>query len=41
MEFLLILTYGVLIFVAVVFLLEDLIREYVAFSQIFVTSPFF
>lgn len=40
-EFLMILTFGVLPLIATVFLLEDLLKEYVAFSQIFVSSPFF
>jgi Flp pilus assembly pilin Flp len=41
MEFLMILTFGVLPIIAAVFLLEDVFQEYVAFGQIFVTSPFF
>lgn len=40
-EFLMILTFGVLPIIAAVFLLEDVFQEYVAFSQIFVSSPFF
>lgn len=40
-EFLMILTFGVLPLIATVFLLEDILREYVAFGQIFVSSPFF
>ena len=41
MEFLMILTFGVLPFIAAVFLLRDIIQEYVAVGQIFVSSPFF
>lgn len=41
MEFLMILTFGVLPIIAAVFLLEDVFQEYVAFGQIFVSSPFF
>jgi hypothetical protein len=41
MEFLMILTFGVLPLIASVFLLEDVLREYVSFGQIFITSPFF
>ncbi len=40
-EFLMILTFGVLPFIAAVYLLEDILQEYVAFGQIFVSSPFF
>lgn len=40
-EFLMILTFGVLPIIGAVFLLEDVLQEYVAFSQIFVSSPFF
>jgi len=40
-EFLMILTYGVLPLIAAVFLLEDVFQEYVAFGQVFVSSPFF
>lgn len=40
-EFLMILTFGVLPLITTVFLLEDILREYVAFGQIFVSSPFF
>ena len=40
-EFLLILTFGVLPLIAMVFLLEDLLKEYVGFGQIFISSPFF
>ena len=40
-EFLMILTFGVLPLIVAVFLLEDVLREYVAFAQIFVSSPFF
>ena len=40
-EFLLILTFGVLPLITAVFLLEDVLKEYVAFAQIFVSSPFF
>jgi hypothetical protein len=40
-EFLMILTFGVLPIIAAVFLLEDVFKEYVAFGQIFVSSPFF
>ncbi|HNP34692.1 MAG TPA: hypothetical protein PKK10_02460 [Woeseiaceae bacterium] len=41
MEFLMILTFGVLPIIGAVFLLEDVLQEYVGFSQIFVSSPFF
>ena len=41
MEFLMILTYGILPIIGAVYLLEDIFREYVAYGQIFVTSPFF
>jgi Flp pilus assembly pilin Flp len=41
MEVLMILTFGVLPMIAAVWLLEDIIREYVTFGQIFITSPFF
>lgn len=40
-EFLMILTFGVLPLIGAVFLMEDILREYVAFGQIFVSSPFF
>jgi Flp pilus assembly pilin Flp len=40
-EFLLVLTFGVFPLIATVFLLEDVLKEYVAFAQIFVSSPFF
>ena len=40
-EFLMILTFGVLPMIAAVFLLEDILKEYVAFGQVFVSSPFF
>jgi Flp pilus assembly pilin Flp len=40
-EFLMILTFGVLPLIVAVYLLEDVLQEYVAFSQIFVSSPFF
>jgi Flp pilus assembly pilin Flp len=40
-EFLMILTFGVLPIIAAVFLLEDVFKEYVAFSQVFISSPFF
>jgi len=40
-EFLMILTFGVLPLIAAVFLLQDVLREYVSFGQIFVSSPFF
>jgi hypothetical protein len=41
MEVLMILAFGVLPMIGAVWLLEDIIREYVAFGQIFITSPFF
>lgn len=41
MEFLMILTFGVLPLIGAVFLLEDVLREYVSFGQIFISSPFF
>lgn len=41
MEFLMILTFGILPLIATIPLLQDLLKEYVAFGQIFVTSPFF
>lgn len=40
-EFLMILTFGVLPLITAVYLLEDVFKEYVAFAQIFVSSPFF
>jgi hypothetical protein len=40
-EFLMILTFGVLPIIAAVLLLQDVFKEYVAFGQIFVSSPFF
>jgi Flp pilus assembly pilin Flp len=40
-EFLMILTFGVLPLIGAVFLLQDVLREYVSFGQIFVSSPFF
>lgn len=40
-EFLMILTFGVLPLVLAVWLLQDVIQEYVAFGQIFISSPFF
>ena len=41
LEVLMILAFGVLPMISAVWLLEDVIREYVAFGQIFITSPFF
>ena len=41
MEVLMILTFVVLPMIATVFLLEDILREYVAFGHVFITSPFF
>ena len=41
LEVLMILTFGVLPMIGAVWLLEDVIREYVAYGQIFITSPFF
>lgn len=40
-EFLMILTFGVLPLISAVYLLEDVLKEYVAFGQIFISSPFF
>lgn len=40
-EFLMILTFGVLPMILAVWLLQDVIQEYVAFGQIFISSPFF
>ena len=40
-EFLMILTFGVLPMIAAVYLLTDILQEYVAFGQIFISSPFF
>ena len=40
-EFLMILTFGVLPLMAAVWLLEDVLQEYVAFGQLFISSPFF
>lgn len=40
-EFLMILTFGVLPIISAVYLLEEILQEYVAFGQIFVSSPFF
>ena len=41
MEFLMILVFGILPLIATIPLLQDILKEYVAFGQIFVTSPFF
>lgn len=41
MEFLMILVFGVLPIMMIIPLLQAMLQEYVAFSQIFVTSPFF
>jgi len=41
MEVLMILTFGVLPMIGAAWLLEDVIREYVTFGQIFISSPFF
>ncbi len=41
LEVLMILAFGVLPMISAVWLLEDVIREYVAFGQIFISSPFF
>jgi Flp pilus assembly pilin Flp len=40
-EILMILTFGVLPLIFAVYLLEDVLQEYVAFGQIFISSPFF
>jgi hypothetical protein len=40
-EFLMILTFGILPIIAAVLLLQGVFKEYVAFGQIFVSSPFF
>lgn len=36
-----ILSFGVLPMIAAAWLMEDVLREYVAFGQIYLTSPFF
>jgi hypothetical protein len=41
LEVLMILAFGVLPMISAVWLMEDVIKEYVAFGQIFITSPFF
>ncbi|MEC8159024.1 MAG: hypothetical protein VX095_07165 [Pseudomonadota bacterium] len=41
LEFLMILTWGVIPMMAAVWLYEDVLREYIAFNQIFLSSPFF
>jgi Flp pilus assembly pilin Flp len=41
MEFLMILTFGVLPMILAAWLLQDLLKEYVSFGQVFITSPFF
>ena len=41
LEFLMILTFGVVPMIAAVWFLREILREYVAFGQIFVSSPFF
>ena len=41
MEFLMILTFGVLPMILAVWLMQDLLKEYVSFGQVFITSPFF
>ena len=41
LEFLMILTWGVVPMMVAVWLYEDVLREYVAFNQIFLSSPFF
>ena len=41
LEVLMILAFGILPMISAVWLLEDVIREYVAYGQIFITSPFF
>ena len=41
MEFLMILTFGVLPLIVAAYRLRDILVEYVAFGQIFVSSPFF
>lgn len=41
LEFLMILTWGVIPMMMAVYLYEDVLREYVAFNQVFLSSPFF
>lgn len=41
LEVLMILTFGVMPMISAVWLLEDVLREYVAFGQIYLSSPFF
>lgn len=41
MDFLMIFTFGVLPLMATVLLLQDVLKEYVAFGQIWLSSPFF
>lgn len=41
LEFLMILTWGVIPMMMAVYLYEDVLREYVAFNQAFLSSPFF
>lgn len=40
-EFLMILAFGVLPLITAMYFLQDILQEYVAYSQIFVSSPFF
>lgn len=41
MDFLMIFTFGVLPLMATVLLLQKVLKEYVAFGQIWISSPFF
>ena len=41
MEFLMILAFGVLPLITAAYLCRDVLKEYVSYSQIFVSSPFF
>ncbi|MCR9105777.1 MAG: hypothetical protein NXI15_10840 [Gammaproteobacteria bacterium] len=41
MEFLMILTFGVMPMIAAVWLMQDVLQEYVTFGQVFISSPFF
>jgi Flp pilus assembly pilin Flp len=40
-EFIMILTFVILPIISAVFLLQDVLKEYVAFGQVFISSPFF
>ncbi len=41
LEVLMFLAFGILPMIGAVLLMQDVVQEYVAFGQIFITSPFF